>query len=58
MEDIFVEKTDNYNLRNNDGIIVARANTSYGIETIKCIGSRLWQSLPNETKESQNLQVF
>ena len=57
MEYTYVEKTNTYNLRNNDGLLVPRANTSYGIETIRYIGSRFWQSLRSEIKKSQNLQV-
>ena len=35
MEDIFVERRNIYNLRNNDGILVSRENTTaQGIETI------------------------
>ena len=37
MEDIFVERTNiSYNLRNNDGLLLPRANTTaHGIETIR-----------------------
>ena len=58
MEDIFFEKPNTHNLRNNDGLIVPKTNTSHGIETIRYIDSRPWQSLPCEVKESRNLQVF
>ena len=59
MGDIFVEKTNTYNLRDNDGILVPSANaTAHGIETIWYIGSRLWQSAPSEIKESNSLEVF
>ena len=59
MEDIFLEKPNTHNLRYNDGLIVPRANaTSHGIEAIRYIGSRPWQSLPSEVKECRNLQVF
>ena len=51
MEAIFVEKMNTYNLRNNDRLIVPRPKTTaHGIETIRYIGSRLWQSLPSEIK--------
>ena len=40
-----------YDLRNNDGLLVPRANTTaHCIETIRYVGSRLWQTLPSETK--------
>ena len=43
MEDIFVERPNiPYDLRNNDGLLVPRANaTAHGIETIRYVGSRL-----------------
>ena len=42
-EDVFVEKPNiPYVLRNNDGLLVPRANTTaHGIETIQYVGSRL-----------------
>ena len=56
---IFIEKTNTYNLRSDDGFMVPRANTTaHGIETIRYIGSRFLQSLPKEIKEFQNLQVL
>ena len=43
MEDIFVERPNiPYVLRNNDGLLVPRANTAaHGIETIRYVVSRL-----------------
>ena len=32
--------------------------TSYGIDTIRYIGKKLWQTLPNEINESQSLDIF
>ena len=60
MEDIFVERPNiTYDLRNNDGLLIPRANTTaHGIETIRYVGSRLWQTLPSETKESRTLEIF
>ncbi len=60
MEDIFVERPNiPYNLRNNDGLLVPRANTTaHGIETIRYIGNRLWPTLPIQIKASSTLEVF
>ena len=60
IEEIFVERPNiPYDLRNNDGLLVARANTTaQGIETIRYVGSRLWHTLPSETKESRTLEMF
>ena len=32
--------------------------SSYGIDTIRYIGKKLWQALPYEIKESQSLGIF
>ena len=59
MEGIFVEKPNTFNLKNNNGLMVPRADmTSHGVETTRYIGNRLWQSLPSDINESRNLQVF
>ena len=60
MEDVFVERPNiTYDLRNKDGLLVPRANTTaHGIETIQYVGSRLWQTLPSETRESCTLEIF
>ena len=60
MEDIFVERPNiPYDLRNNDGLLVPRANTTaHGIEIIRYVGSRLWHTLTSETKESLTLEIF
>ena len=60
MEDIFVERLNiTYDLRNKDGLLVPRANTTaHGTETIQYVGSRLWQTLPSETRESRALEIF
>ena len=43
MEDFFVEKTNPYNLRNNNGLIVPRANIiAHGIETIMLHTLHCW----------------
>ena len=53
------QKTNTYNLRNNDGLLVPRANsTAQGSETIWYIGNRLWQILPSEIKKPRNLEIF
>ena len=59
MEDIFVERKNiPYYLKNNDGPLVPRANTTaHGTEDIRYVGSRLCQTLPSETKESCTLNL-
>ena len=53
MEDIFVKRKNipydrlrwsSTNIPNNDGLLVPRANTTaHGIESMRYVGSRLWQ---------------
>ena len=47
MENFFVEKTNTYNLRNNDGLLVPRPYTTvHGIETIR-FSLETWKCLRN-----------
>ena len=32
--------------------------TSYGIETVRYLGQKLWQTLPRSVRESQSLTAF
>ena len=51
MKDIFQERNMNYNLRNgNDAQVPKVRTTSFGIETIAYLGSRLWQLLLQRNK--------
>ena len=47
------------NLRHgNDAQVPKVRTTSFKIETIAYLGSRLWQLLPQEIKQSSNLPIF
>ena len=51
MKEIFCERTITYNLRNNNEFLLPRERTiSYGSETIKYRGQRLWLSLPQHIR--------
>ena len=54
MAEVFVTKDVPYNLR---GILLCQTNL-YGIDTIRFVGQKLWQTLPREIKESQSLEIF
>ena len=59
MDDIFVEKTNTYTLRNTNRLTLRKANaTARGIQTIRCIGSRLWLSLPRKIRVSKLATVL
>ena len=59
MEEVFVTKDVPYNLRGSNNLALPRATTNlYGIDTIRLVGQKLWQTLPREIKESQSLEIF
>ena len=59
MKDIFQERNVNYNLRHgNDAQLPKVRTTSFGIETITYLRSRLWQLLPQEITQSNTLSIF
>ena len=57
--DIFVERTENYNLRRVTTLRLPKARTTtYGTESASFLGSLLWHALPESLKKSENLAVF
>ena len=40
-------------------LVLPKARTNlYGIDTLRFVGQKLWQSVPKEIKESQSLDIF
>ena len=59
MREISVKRTITYNLRNNNEFLLSRVRTtSYGSETIKYRGQRLWLSLPQHIRNAQSINEF
>ena len=59
MREIFCERTVTYNLRNNNEFLLPMVRTtSYGSETIKYRGQRLWLSLPQDVRNAQSINEF
>ena len=58
MTQVFEEKNVPYNLRESNSLTLPKAKTTYGIDTVRYIGKKLWQVLPTEIKESQSLEAF
>ena len=54
MSEIFEARDVQYDLRNKN----TRGTTSYGIETVRYLGQKLWQTLPHGVRESQSLTAF
>ena len=59
MKKIFQKRNMNYNLRRgNDAQLPMVRTSSFWIETIAYLGSKLWQLLPQEIKQSDTLPLF
>ena len=59
MSEIFEARDVQYNLRNKNTLGIPNAKTtSYGIETVRYLGQKLWQTLPHSVRESQSLTAF
>ena len=59
MSEVFVTKDVPYNLLGSNNLALPRARRNlYGIDTIRFVGQKLWQTLPREIKESQSLEIF
>ena len=59
MKDIFVERTENYNLRSGNTLQLPKARTTtYGIESVSFLGSLLWHALPERLKNQKILQYL
>ena len=59
MAEVFVTKKVPHSFRGGNNLVLPKARTNlYGIDTIRFIGQKLWQTLPKEIKESQSLGIF
>ena len=59
MKEIFIEKHSTYGLRSCHNLLLPQARTTrYGLEMVSFLGSRLWQALPNNLKQSDTLSSF
>ena len=59
MKEISRERNITYNQRHNNEFMLPRAKTvTYGTETIKYRGQRLWLSLPLHIKNAQSIIEF
>ena len=59
MREIFCERTVTYNLRNIHEFLLPRVRTtSYGSDTVKKRGQRLWLSLPQHVRNAQSVNEF
>ena len=58
MTEVFVTNVVPYNLRGSTNLVLPKPRTNlYGIDTVRFVGQKLWQSVPKESK-SPNYWIF
>ena len=59
MNEIFVERNNNYSLRGNNVLTRQRVNSvRYGTETVSFLAPKIWDILPKDIKDSESLDIF
>ena len=59
MKDIFQVRTSNYSSRNPNNLIHYRPNqVTFGTNSLKSLGPRIWNCLPEELKSVNSLNIF
>ena len=59
MNEIFRERENMYNLRNNNEFVIPRIKTvNFGSESIRYRGPQLWFSLPQDIRNTESLSLF
>ena len=59
LNDIFLKRTNPYNLRRNDTFYSRQVHSVYhGTESLSFLGSKIWELVPLEIKESETLDIF
>ena len=59
MNEIFVERNNNYSLRGNNLLTRRRVNSvRYGTETVSFLAPKIWDILPKDIKDSESLDIF
>ena len=59
INEIFVERNNNYSLRGNNVLTRRRANSvRYGTETFSFLAPKIWEILQKDIKDSESLDIF
>ena len=60
MQEVFrVKEQGNHNLRNQaDFVITQVKSVNYGLESIRVLGPKIWESLPNSLKNKDSVGSF
>ena len=59
LNDIFLKRTNPYNLRRNDTFYSRQVHSVYhGTESLSFLGPKIWELVPIEIKESETIDIF
>ena len=60
MQEVFLVKEQwNYNLQNHTDFVITQVkNGNYGLESIRVLGPKIWESLPNGLKNKESVDSF
>ena len=59
VKEIFLERTGNYNLRTSNNFVSRPVHSVYhGTESLSFLGPKIWDLVPLEIQESENLEIF
>ena len=57
MKDYFIPKPSDYDLHKRDMLYIPKVkSTRYGIKSLRFLGPKIWNSLPDDTKLSNNIR--
>ena len=60
MQDVFpLKEQGHYNLRNQTNFEIPHVKTvNYGLESIRFLGTKIWDGLPNDLKSKESVSSF
>ena len=60
MQEVFqVKEQGNYNLRNQTDFVIPQVKSvNHGLESIRFLGPKIWESLPNDLKNKESVDSF
>ena len=58
MNEIFVTRDTNYEWRSHTFLVESINTISFGIESLRYFGQKIWNIIPNEIKASNSLKEF
>ena len=53
-----VKEQGNYNLQNQTDFVIPQVKSvNHGLESVRFLGPKIWESLPNDLKNNENLLI-